>query len=558
MNIDAVKEEILSRTNIVDIISYYTKLKSDGNKYKGLSPFSSEKTPSFYASPDKGVYYCFSTHQGGDMFTFVQKMEGVDFIKSLEIISQKVGIDITKFENKNTDYNKNKKHLSDILESALILYKKQLNEKVNTYLENRGINTSIVEKWEIGFAPNLFNYCTDNLNYTKESIAMSGLICLKDTGTYDRFKNRIVFPLRDSNNVLVGFAGRIYEENKKQSKYINSPETDLYHKSRFLYGLCKAKTHIKKHDFSILTEGYLDVVMAHETKFQNTVACSGTGVTKDHLKILKNISNKIIIAFDGDASGTFATIKAAKMSLEMSMDVKVLDLENGKDPADIILKDKKIWYEKIKKAKTIVEFLLQKIQAKSKNETDMIAQVQEHIIPLISITENDMLKEKYIQSVSLCCNVSCDSVKKRISLYSNGDEYERKFSRNNLKKDSNDDKLYEQINQFVDYAKEKQISLSKNTNKLLEELEECKPVVYNKSKISEFIFEISNSTNNFNIDLEIFKNSKRFLFNYYKKILLHISGEKDWADLRKLDNLNKEWENMQKKLQKLNKLSYND
>ena len=444
------------------------------------------------------------------------------------------------------------------MESALILYKKQLNEKVISYLKNRGVDSNIIEKWEIGFVPNLFNYCTDNLNYTKELIAMSGLICLKDDGAYDRFKNRIVFPLRDSNSVLVGFAGRIYEENKKQSKYINSPETDLYHKSRFLYGLYKAKTHIKKHNFSILTEGYLDVIMAHETKFQNTVACSGTGVTKDHLQILKNISNKIIIAFDGDASGIFATIKASKMALEMSMDVKVLDLEDGKDPADLILKDKESWYEQIKKAKTIVEFLLQKIQMKYKNETDMIAQVQEHIIPLISITENDMLKEKYIQSVSLCCNVSCDSIKKRIALCSTADEYERNFSTNNLKKDSNDDKLFEQINQFVDYAKEKQISLSKNTIKLLKELEECKPIVYNKSKISEFIFEISNQTNNFNIDLEIFKNSKRFLFNHYKKILLHISGEKDWVDLTKLDNLNKEWENIQKKLQKLNKLSYND
>ena len=298
--------------------------------------------------------------------------------------------------------------------------------------------------------------------------------------------------------------------------------------------------------------------MSHTTKFKNTVASSGTGVTKEHLQILKKISNKIIIAFDGDASGVLAAIKTAKMALEMSMDVKVLDLNDGRDPADIILENKENWYDRIKKAKTIIEFLLQKIQKKSKNETDMIAQVQEHIIPLIAIIENSMLKEKYIQSVSLCCNISCDSIKKRVDIYSISDDYERSAFSHNIKDNSNNDKLFNQINQFVNYAKEKQISLSKNTNKLLEELEEYKPFLHNKSNISEFLFEMSDHKNNFNIDLEIFKNLKSFLFNHYKNILLQISGEKDWADLTKLDNLNKEWENIQKKLQKLNKLSYND
>ena len=323
MDISGAKEEILSKTDIVDIISQYTKLKQDGKKYKGLSPFTLEKTPSFYVSPDKGVYYCFSSHQGGDIFTFIQKMEGVDFIGAIKIIAQKTGIDFNKFEYKKKESDKSNQTLSKILESALFLYRSQTNKEILNYLKNRGINQKIIDEWEIGFAPNFFDFCVKKLNYTKEMLSKAGLVSLKENKAYDRFRNRILFPLRDSNEKIVGFAGRIYVESKNQPKYINSPETELYHKSTFLYGLFKAKNHIRKYDFSILTEGYLDTIMSHTTKFKNTVASSGTGVTKEHLQILKKISNKIIIAFDGDASGVLAAIKTAKMALEMSMDVKV-------------------------------------------------------------------------------------------------------------------------------------------------------------------------------------------------------------------------------------------
>ena len=545
MDIFGVKEEILNKTDIVDIISQYTKLKQDGRKYKGLSPFTLEKTPSFYVSPDKGVFYCFSSHQGGDIFTFIQKMEGVDFVGAIKIIAQKIGIDFNKFEYKKKESDKNSKELSKILENALFLYKGQINKEILDYLKSRGINQKIIDEWEIGFAPNLFDFCIKKINSTKELLSKVGLISLKEDKAYDRFRNRVLFPLRDINEKLVGFAGRIYVEAKNQPKYINSPETELYHKSTFLYGLSKAKNYIRKYNFSILTEGYLDTIMSHTTKFKNTIASSGTGVTKEHLQILKKISNKIVIAFDGDASGTLAAIKTSKIALEMSMDVKVLDLDNNRDPADIILENKENWYEKIKNAKTIIEFLLQKIQKNTKNETDMIVQVQEHVIPLIAIIENSMLKEKYIQNVSSFCNVSCDSIKKRIEMYSVDDEYERNISLHYVKNHSNDDKLLNEINEFVNYAEEKKIPFSKNTKKLLKELEECNPVAHNKSKVSEFLFEISKNTNNFNIDLEIFKNSKRFLLNHYKKVLGLMSVEKDWTDLTKIDKLNKKWENIQ-------------
>ena len=293
-------------------------------------------------------------------FTFIQEVEGVSFKEALKSLADKAGVELN-YSNADIERTQKINKEIDILEESQKFFRENLNDDIFQYIKKRGIEKGIEDIFGLGYAPDSWDSLTKHLkasNFSEEDIISSGVSIKSKERVYDRFRNRLVFPLIASNKI-VGFAGRTMGDDS--AKYINSPETLLYDKSSFIYALDNARVSIRKHKFSILVEGYLDVLLANQNGFEMTVASSGTAVTEEQLFSLKKLSQKIIIAFDGDSAGIDAAIKAAKKALGIGMDVRMAILPIGKDPADIILENLDDWKQIIKNSKSIIEFLLSNI-----------------------------------------------------------------------------------------------------------------------------------------------------------------------------------------------------
>ena len=404
----SAKDLIKERLNIQDVVSEYVNLKPSGNKMKGLSPFTHEKNPSFYVDPDAGFFYCFSTQKGGDIFTFIQEVEGVDFKEAMKILSEKAGVKLDLVSS-NQNLEKEIKEYLQILKLAQEFFQKKINSKVTKYLNSRSINKESIEKFGIGYAPDSWNDLLGylkNKGYKEKSLISAGLVVENKNRFYDRFRNRIMFPLFQSGK-LIGFAGRTLGDDN--AKYINSPETIMYNKSSYIYGLDLAKLPIRKHNFSILTEGYLDVILSNQSGFEMAVASSGTATTETHLKNLKKLSEKLIIAFDGDEAGINSAIKTSKMAIKLGFDVRIARLPEGLDPADVIANNPDGWRKTIRESKTIIDFLLDRIGSDI-DSTKKMVDVTNQILPIVNDLKNNLLKEKYIDIISSFCGVSKEAI----------------------------------------------------------------------------------------------------------------------------------------------------
>ncbi len=401
-------EQIKERLSLVDVVSQYVKLTKAGKHHKGLSPFTKEKTPSFYVSPDRGLYHCFSTGKGGDIFTFVEEMEGVDFQGALKILAERAGVEL-KYESQSLRDKRSR--LYAVLKDAKLFYQDVLSKEsgVLKYLNSRGINEKSIKNFELGYAPDNWDSLTKKLTglgYTKEELEKSGLSKSREgkDSQYDIFRNRIVFPINDASRRTVGFSGRIFPDREKKdregAKYLNTPETELFIKSRILYGYDKAKQSIRKHNFSILVEGQMDVVMSHQAGYTNTVAVSGTAFSEYHLNLLKRLSKNLLMAFDADDAGIASSGKSAALALLNRMDVKVSKLEEGIDPADLIKKNPEDWKKAIRNSTHIVEFYLDVIESKEKDLRKRGLKAHELIIPLLAQIENRIDQAHFISLVA--------------------------------------------------------------------------------------------------------------------------------------------------------------
>jgi len=409
-------EQIKQKLSIVDVVSTYMKLNKAGKNYKGLSPFSNEKTPSFHVSPERDTYYCFSTNQGGDIFTFVEKMEGVDFAGALKILADKAGVELVQ---ESKDVRDKRTRLYDILgkaESTFAFYIKQ-HDEVAKYLKERGISLQSIAHFGIGFAKDEWRSLYDHLKgegYKEDDLIDAGLIKKayresdekgdekKEERYYDTFRGRVMFPIHDSAGRAIAFSGRILPalDDLKMGKYINSPETALYNKSKILYGYDLAKGGIKKFNFSVLVEGQMDVVMSSQAGYPNTVGVSGTALTRDQLTLLNRLSKNIVMAFDADQAGIASAGKGAALALSMGMDVKIVRLPEGVDPADMILKDKAKWKEAIKRSVHIIEFYTEMLKEKGYDDRKFKLSVQKIVLPFIAHIQNAIDQDHFIQYVS--------------------------------------------------------------------------------------------------------------------------------------------------------------
>jgi DNA primase len=400
--IDSIKD----RLDIVEVLGSYIKLEKAGKNYKGKCPFHNEKTASFSVSQNRQGYYCFGCGAKGDIFTFVQEMEGVDFKGALKILAERAGVELEVY--RGTGQSKEEKDkLLGALEDATLYFENNLKDHKDAqdYLKSRGITDESIKEWRLGLAldewRSLFDYLKQ-LGYLKDILIKAGLIKQgEDLGkeAYDVFRNRIVFPIFDQAGKVIAFSGRSLEKDAL-AKYLNTPETSLFNKSEVLYGLDKAKDEIRKKNFTVLVEGQIDLVLSHQAGVKNTVASSGTAFTAQHLGRLKRLSTRILLAFDGDVAGEKAAEKSAILGLSLGMEVKVAKLPEGSDPADMVKNNPEAWKDILRNATHSIEYALNKIINEEKDRRKLGKLIEKKILPLLTLLESSIEKSHFISLIA--------------------------------------------------------------------------------------------------------------------------------------------------------------
>ncbi len=370
MNDDITR--IKEKVDVVDLISEYVALKPAGVNHKGLCPFHHEKSPSFMVNRERQSWHCFGCAKGGDVFTFIQEIEGMEFRDALRFLADKAGIVLSRTINTTETSQKNR--LKDINHDAskffhYILLKLPQSRPALEYLVNRGLKDETISAWQIGFIPDQWDLLTKYLlkkGHAIDDVIASGLAIKKDgtsersgRGYYDRFRGRIMFPIWDAHDAVVGFTGRVLVETEHSGgKYVNTPQTLLYDKSRVLFGLNKAKREIKARDLIVMVEGQMDVIACHQAGMTNVVATSGTALTEHQITLLKRYSTNVNMAFDSDSAGIAAAKRGIDLLIEDGMNVKVIQIPEGagKDPDECIKKNASVWFESVAHAKDIMQW----------------------------------------------------------------------------------------------------------------------------------------------------------------------------------------------------------
>ena len=419
-------DEIKNRLDIIEVIGSYIKLQKTGINYRAICPFHSEKKPSFFVSPTRQIWHCFGCGKGGDIFGFVKEIEGVEFGDALRILAQKAGVELKRKTPEYVQWKSEREDLYEICELATKFFEKQLEEsktgkEAKKYLIGRGITEESIRKWRIGYAPDVWQGLSDFLisrGYTEEQIKKAGLGLSSEKGSfYDRFRGRIIFPVFDLNSQVVGFGGRVFKDkdNKEIAKYVNTPQTMLYDKGRILYGLDRAKVEIRRKDFCILVEGYVDLIMVSQAGFQNVVATSGTALTPFQLKILKRYSENLFTAFDMDVAGDAATKRGIDLAQLQGFNVKVVTLPEDMDPADAVLKDPKIWEKAVAEAKSIMDFYFDSAFAKfDKGSADGKKEISKVLLPVIKRIPNKIVQAHWTGELAKRLKVKEENIEEEL------------------------------------------------------------------------------------------------------------------------------------------------
>ncbi|MEO8691405.1 MAG: DNA primase [Candidatus Saccharimonas sp.] len=357
------KEEIRSRLNIEDVVGEYVQLKRAGRNFKGLSPFSSEKTPSFIVSPDKNIWHDFSSNKGGDVFTFIMELEGMDFRQALEHLARKAGVDLSQFESRGAKQSSDlRKRLLEAHKLAVKYYQQSLlrNQHALEYVFGaRKLSKQVVTDFLIGYAPDTGRALVGALTkrgYSKPELTKAGLA--NQYGS-DMFRGRMMVPLMDATGQIIGFTGRIIGDVENAPKYLNTPETPLYNKGHHVFALSQAKEAIRTEGFVVIVEGNLDVVSSHQVGVCNVVATAGTAMTDHHLTTLKRLTTDVRLAYDGDKAGIAATERAIEIASRLDIELKVISLPDGfKDPDELIQSGVERWQTAITESRPAVEWVL--------------------------------------------------------------------------------------------------------------------------------------------------------------------------------------------------------
>lgn len=410
-------DKIFSAIRVEEIIGEYVQLKRTGSNYKGLSPFVDEKTPSFVVSPSKQIWKDFSSGKGGTAITFLMEIEGFSYPEALRYAAKKYGIEIEENLKELTEEEKKAQTDKDLLykihEVANHFFQEQLYDTEEgqligwAYFKERELNPEIIKKFQLGYSPQKFNAFSQyalNKGYSKEILEKSGLSIFSERNPegIDRFRERVIFPIQSFSGRVLGFGGRILKSNEKSAKYLNSPETEIYHKSQVLYGLAQSKQAISKENYCLLVEGYMDVISLHQNGIENVVASSGTALTTEQIKLIKRLTENVTILFDGDAAGIKASFRSIDMLLSEEMNIRVLLFPEGHDP-DSFSRSYSMEYVKNfirDNSKDFIDFKAEILLKDAENDPIKKAEAVRDIVKSVAHVSNGLKQEVYLKQVA--------------------------------------------------------------------------------------------------------------------------------------------------------------
>ncbi len=418
---DAV-EDIKQRLAIEDVIGEYVQLKRAGRNFKGLSPFTSEKSPSFIVSPEKQIWHDFSSGKGGSMFSFIMEVEGLDFRAALEHLARKAGIDMSQYQSgRSADTSKLKDRLHQVLAAAAKFYQVQFSHS-KTALEyvfnTRGYSKDTALRFQIGYAPNNGTALVDYMQkkgFTEKELTQAGLTARRYRGVGDMFRGRLMIPLHDAQGQVIGFTARLLEDLPDAPKYINTPQTLLYDKSRHVYGLHLAKDAIRKSGFAVLVEGNLDVIASHQAAVNQVVATAGTAMTESHLKVLKRFTGDIRLAYDADKAGQAATERAIPIASKVGVDLSMITIPAGKDPDDLIKQDVAAWQRVITKHENALDWLIERYRQQLNLETAAgKRQFSDVTLSVVRQLPDAVEREHFIAKIAGIIGVTTEALQSRL------------------------------------------------------------------------------------------------------------------------------------------------
>jgi DNA primase len=430
---DAV-EDIKGRLSIEDVISEYVQLKRAGRNWRGMSPFSNEKTPSFMVSPEKQIWHDFSSGKGGNMFSFIMEVEGLDFKGALELLARKAGVDLEQYRGSSQQRGPNKERLYELLELSTKFYQVQFSKNQSTLeyvFKQRKFSKDTALEWRLGYSPNngsaLVNYAKGK-GFTEEEIKSAGLSARSYRGgIQDMFRGRLMVPLQDPQGRVIGFTARLLDDDPNAPKYINTPQTVLYDKSRHVYGLHLAKESIRKSQFAVLVEGNLDVIASHQAGVRQVVATAGTALTEPNLKALSRFTGDIRLSFDADKAGIAATERAIPIASRVKVSLSIIDIPSGKDPDELIRQDPKLWEQAIGKNQYALDWLM----ARYKKLLDIDSaqgkrQYSDILLPVVRGLSDDVERDHYMNSIAQAIGVSREALEQKYSKTEGPDQVRRR------------------------------------------------------------------------------------------------------------------------------------
>lgn len=405
---DSVVQDIKDKLDIVEVVGSYIQLKRAGVNWKANCPFHNEKSPSFNVNPARQIWHCFGCNEGGDMFTFVQKYEHLEFPEALKVLADKAGVTLPERVKGNSAEEARQREVRErvyrVNSFAAKFYNQILCSKAGAkaleYLERRGLTKETINLWQIGYAPDDYQLLENSLiakGARTQDLVLAGVSGQSARGTYDRFRGRITFPIVDFAGQVVGFSARILED-LNLAKYINSPESPVYSKSRVLFGLYQARVAIRTQDYVVVVEGQMDCIKAHQAGFLNTVATSGTAMTPEQLKLISRFTKNITLCFDSDEAGQRAAKKAGMLALSQGFAVKYLRVAGGKDPDELISQGPELWKEALKGSVWFVEHYVQVAeQSYASRSIEQQKYVTSEVLPLIALLDDPLEQDRYVQ-----------------------------------------------------------------------------------------------------------------------------------------------------------------
>lgn len=412
---------VFETARLEEVIGDFVQLKKSGSNFKGLSPFSNEKTPSFMVSPAKQIWKDFSSGKGGNVVSFLMEHEHFTFPEAIKFLAKKYNIEVeeTQQTNEQKEAASLRESMYAVTDYAQSFFSKMLNESQEgkniglAYFQERGFTAESIDKFHLGYSSDQWDALTKaalNAGFQEEFLISSGLTIQKGEKLFDRFKGRVMFPIHSMSGRVMGFGGRILKQDKQSAKYVNSPESEVYQKSKVLYGLYQAKQHIAKESNCYLVEGYTDVIQMHQAGIQNVVSSSGTALTSDQVRLVRRLTNTITLLFDGDVAGLRAAMRGVDIILEAGMQVSICTFPEGEDPDSFVRNHQLTEVKQFLENNTVdfIQFKAKLLAEEGKNEPIRKAETIREIVQSISIIPDAIRREVYIQSCASLMNISED------------------------------------------------------------------------------------------------------------------------------------------------------